>query len=363
MDPDSDREEAQTQERKRLFAFSIESLLGSCKASAPESNKPEAPAPETRFPTGDWSERQRRRRHLTVDRSLLLVDQILVEQRFRHQSKIYELARQQQQQLADDDEESKQVRQRKRRPADAEPAHSKQTSGGGQLAEQMEETSLQQQQQQLKPRRARTAFTYEQISALEQKFKSTRYLSVFERSNLAASLKLTETQVKIWFQNRRTKWKKQHPGAEPAGGPLGFADFAGIGQEGAGQQTIPQQQQHPNSNQLNQLGQLSQLNHQSQSQQQATSGYAPPASLDLRGYPSLLAGAPAATPTDSELVQAAYQAHQLAFGLANPAGAQSNGYPSKIAMQTTDSLLSALKAQFERASQAGDMGSAVDCRS
>lgn len=66
-----------------------------------------------------------------------------------------------------------------------------------------------------KPRRARTAFTYEQISALEQKFKVTRYLSVFERSNLAASLKLTETQVKIWFQNRRTKWKKQHPGAEP----------------------------------------------------------------------------------------------------------------------------------------------------
>jgi hypothetical protein len=72
--------------------------------------------------------------------------------------------------------------------------------------------------QLIKPRRARTAFTYEQISALEQKFKLTRYLSVFERSNLAASLKLTETQVKIWFQNRRTKWKKQNPGAEPAAG-------------------------------------------------------------------------------------------------------------------------------------------------
>lgn len=67
----------------------------------------------------------------------------------------------------------------------------------------------------LKPRRARTAFTYEQISALEQKFKSARYLSVFERSNLANNLKLTETQVKIWFQNRRTKWKKQNPGIEP----------------------------------------------------------------------------------------------------------------------------------------------------
>lgn len=65
-----------------------------------------------------------------------------------------------------------------------------------------------------KPRRARTAFTYEQLVALENKFKSTRYLSVCERLNLALSLNLTETQVKIWFQNRRTKWKKQNPGMD-----------------------------------------------------------------------------------------------------------------------------------------------------
>ena len=49
-----------------------------------------------------------------------------------------------------------------------------------------------------KPRRARTAFTYEQLVALENKFKQTRYLSVCERLNLALSLSLTETQVKIW---------------------------------------------------------------------------------------------------------------------------------------------------------------------
>ncbi|XP_076879098.1 NK1 transcription factor-related protein 1 [Brachyhypopomus gauderio] len=75
-----------------------------------------------------------------------------------------------------------------------------------------------------KPRRARTAFTYEQLVALENKFKSTRYLSVCERLNLALSLSLTETQVKIWFQNRRTKWKKQNPGADtsaPTGGSGG----------------------------------------------------------------------------------------------------------------------------------------------
>ena len=65
-----------------------------------------------------------------------------------------------------------------------------------------------------RPRRARTAFTYEQLVALENKFKQTRYLSVCERLNLALSLNLTETQVKIWFQNRRTKWKKQNPGLD-----------------------------------------------------------------------------------------------------------------------------------------------------
>ena len=48
-----------------------------------------------------------------------------------------------------------------------------------------------------KPRRARTAFTYEQLVALENKFKNTRYLSVCERLNLALSLRLTETQVSV----------------------------------------------------------------------------------------------------------------------------------------------------------------------
>lgn len=95
-----------------------------------------------------------------------------------------------------------------------------------------------------KPRRARTAFTYEQLVALENKFKSTRYLSVCERLNLALSLSLTETQVKIWFQNRRTKWKKQNPGADtsaptgtggtgPAGGGGGAGGVGGLGSLGS----------------------------------------------------------------------------------------------------------------------------------
>ncbi|XP_050755039.1 NK1 transcription factor-related protein 2 [Gymnogyps californianus] len=81
-----------------------------------------------------------------------------------------------------------------------------------------------------KPRRARTAFTYEQLVALENKFRATRYLSVCERLSLALSLSLTETQVKIWFQNRRTKWKKQHPGADgaaPAASPAAAAAAGG----------------------------------------------------------------------------------------------------------------------------------------
>ncbi|XP_014800704.1 PREDICTED: NK1 transcription factor-related protein 2 [Calidris pugnax] len=83
-----------------------------------------------------------------------------------------------------------------------------------------------------KPRRARTAFTYEQLVALENKFRATRYLSVCERLSLALSLSLTETQVKIWFQNRRTKWKKQHPGtdgAAPAPSPAAAVAAAGGG--------------------------------------------------------------------------------------------------------------------------------------
>ncbi|XP_055679266.1 homeobox protein slou [Lutzomyia longipalpis] len=87
-----------------------------------------------------------------------------------------------------------------------------------------------------KPRRARTAFTYEQLVSLENKFKTTRYLSVCERLNLALSLSLTETQVKIWFQNRRTKWKKQNPGMDvnsptipppSSGGSFGPGSYTG----------------------------------------------------------------------------------------------------------------------------------------
>ncbi|XP_060079120.1 barH-like 1 homeobox protein [Ylistrum balloti] len=60
-----------------------------------------------------------------------------------------------------------------------------------------------------KPRKARTAFTDHQLNCLEKSFERHKYLSVQDRMELAAKLNLTDTQVKTWYQNRRTKWKRQ----------------------------------------------------------------------------------------------------------------------------------------------------------
>lgn len=60
-----------------------------------------------------------------------------------------------------------------------------------------------------KPKRIRTAFSPAQLLKLEDAFEKNQYVVGAERKQLAKHLNLTETQVKVWFQNRRTKHKRQ----------------------------------------------------------------------------------------------------------------------------------------------------------
>lgn len=82
--------------------------------------------------------------------------------------------------------------------AAADPAH----KGGGGPPATRKHTAI-------AKKKTRTIFSKRQIFHLESTFEVKRYLSSGERGALAAALQLTDTQVKIWFQNRRNKLKRQ----------------------------------------------------------------------------------------------------------------------------------------------------------
>uniref|UniRef100_A0A670Y7Q7 T cell leukemia homeobox 3 n=1 Tax=Pseudonaja textilis TaxID=8673 RepID=A0A670Y7Q7_PSETE len=66
-----------------------------------------------------------------------------------------------------------------------------------------------------KRKKPRTSFSRVQICELEKRFHRQKYLASAERAALAKSLKMTDAQVKTWFQNRRTKWRRRRPRGIP----------------------------------------------------------------------------------------------------------------------------------------------------
>ena len=93
-------------------------------------------------------------------------------------------------------------------PVHATSCHSQQRQGNATCIDAADSTALRSNNRKNFKKKSRTAFTSAQLSQLERKFNEQKYLTKVDRCLLARSLGLTEKHIKTWYQNRRTKWKK-----------------------------------------------------------------------------------------------------------------------------------------------------------
>ncbi|KAG9283104.1 homeobox protein Nkx-2.2-like [Astyanax mexicanus] len=99
-------------------------------------------------------------------------------------------------------------------PGDADPEDRLEAEEGSQSSEARATTEGPERKRRMRKRRV--LFSRAQTCELERRFRQQRYLSGPEREHLAHSLRLTPTQVKIWFQNHRYKMKRAERGRELA---------------------------------------------------------------------------------------------------------------------------------------------------